>query len=104
VKYSDTGTPPGYVCGECGVTGCKLWREFNATRVELKCCKCVSSWEGISGDAIDIRGFRRDSFGTKTDTIGWWVPAVPTEDETAWWGYSSVPDEAVRWWRTLPTK
>jgi hypothetical protein len=39
----------------------------------------------------------------RTDSIGWYVPAVPDEEGVGYWGYGSVPPEGVAWWRGLPT-
>lgn len=53
---------------------------------------------------IDAFGKRTDRHGMQTDTIGWRVPAVPTEDGTAFYGYTSVPADGCEWWRRLPTR
>lgn len=35
-------------------------------------------------------------------SIGWMVPAVPTEDGETFWGYTSVPQAGCEWWHRLP--
>ena len=35
-------------------------------------------------------------------SIGWLVPAVPTEEGNTFWGYTSVPYQGVYWWDNLP--
>lgn len=52
----------------------------------------------------NARAVPADESSGRTDTIGWRVPAVPTEDGEGFWGYSSVPPEGVAWWRALPTR
>jgi len=54
--------------------------------------------KGIPTDAIETKVFR-----TRTDQIGWRVPAVPTEDGKSYWGYTSVPQPGCDWWSNLPT-
>lgn len=36
------------------------------------------------------------------DSIGWLVPAIPTEDGDTFWGYTSVPQAGCAWWHRLP--
>jgi hypothetical protein len=36
-----------------------------------------------------------------TDSLGWLVPAVPTEEGDTYWGYTSVPAMGCLWWRSL---
>lgn len=96
--------PETYKCGRCGVTGCKIWREYQVfqSALVLECCDCAGKSQDKDVSRIDAQGMREDEFG-KTDSIGWRVPAVPTLDG-GWWGYTSVSQEAVAWWTALPTR
>lgn len=40
-EYSSGVAPAGYKCGQCGATGCKLWREYN-TFLEHQALYCVN--------------------------------------------------------------
>lgn len=87
--------PKDYVCGGCGATRVKLWREYQtaAKYSKLLCGACA---EEDQRKELDL---------TQSDAIGWMVPAVPTLDpEAPWWGYSSVPAMGAAWWKALPLK
>jgi hypothetical protein len=101
--YSSNKTPAGYECGECGATGCKLWREYQTflNHQTLCCGDCALKNQDKEGP-IDEDGRRLSHHGMKTDQIGWRIPAVPTEENDTYWGYSSVPQAGVDWWRRLP--
>lgn len=103
-SYSSRKLPHGYVCSECGATGCKLWREYNTSEPRLLCCECAAKDQGKNIDSIDGNGVRQTSMGS-TDQIGYYVPAVPTEGEIeeVYWGCSAVPDRGIAWWRLLLT-
>lgn len=138
-KYLGGTTPENYVCGECGASGVKLWREYNTcvSDQSLLCLICAcreqkkvrtptedgrslyeeddllyrtadmepGSWKyynlkgGPPGDAVEITTHR-----SKTDQIGWRVPAIPTEENDTYWGYTSVPQPGCDWWASLPTQ
>jgi hypothetical protein len=105
-EYLQGKVPSDYVCVECGATNCKLWREYNTFASKLLCAVCASNDQKKNIDDIDSEGKR--SFGTRlpgfrTDQIGWFVPAVPTEEGGAYWGYTSVPRPGCEWWYKLPT-
>jgi hypothetical protein len=110
VDYTSGVAPPAYKCQTCGAHGCKLWREYQtcANYTELVCCDCAGKSQKKDVSSIDADG--RLKLGPdypddrRTDTIGWRVPAVPTEDGRTFWGYSSVPSDGVAWWRRLPTR
>lgn len=102
VNYSSTITPADYKCGNCGATGIKLWREYQTIAPKLLCATCAAKDQRKSVNSIDAKGMRRSKYG-KTDQIGWYVPAVPTEDGIGYWGYTSVPQAGCDWWDTLPT-
>lgn len=104
VDYSKLVAPPNYQCHSCGATGCKLWREYQTflDQQSLLCAKCAAENQKESIDGIDAEGRRISDCG-RTDQIGWYIPAVPTEENDTYWGYTSVPEAGVRWWRSLPT-
>ena len=81
-----------YKCGSCGVSGVRLWREYQAFEPSLFCVACaLASDQAGNATAESLRD---------CDQIGWLVPAVPADG--GWWGYSSVPDDGVAWWYALP--
>lgn len=106
VDYASTTTPSGYHCHTCGRHGCKLWREYQtlADYTELVCCDCAGKSQNKDVSNIDNRGVRIDAHGCPTDSIGWRIPAVPTEDGSTFWGYTSVPQAGCDWWTNLPTR
>jgi hypothetical protein len=102
--YSKPETPPNYVCTVCGANNVKLWREYMtcADYVHLHCARCAAleSKEDISD--INADGMRTGKY-SRTDQIGSYVPAVPTDMGGSYWGYTSVSNDAVLWWKNLPT-
>lgn len=115
VDYLSATPPPTYRCTTCGVHGCKLWREYQtfADHTELVCCDCAGKSQKHDVSQIDAEGRTpwscKDADGTvhhmqPHDSIGWRVPAVPTEEGDTFWGYSSVPAAGVAWWKRLPTR
>ena len=84
--------PDGYVCTDCGVTGCKLWRHLWYCD-DLLCVDCVGLRRSVDvtgvDDHIEIEG---------------WVPAIPLEEGSGYWSYGEVPRLAVRWWTRLPIR
>lgn len=106
IDYTKAETPPSYVCGACGASGVKLWREYQAFLEDqtLRCANCAAKSESKEIEDIDANGVRScNQFGGTTDQIGWYIPAVPTAENDSFWGYTSVPEEGVSWWRRLPT-
>lgn len=101
IKYASGKAPDEYKCGECGATGCKLWREYQTFAPRLLCAGCAMTDQKKTG-SVDADGFRVYEYG-RTDQIGWYVPAVPDEEGIGYWGYTSVPSAGVAWWRALPT-
>lgn len=90
-----------YRCTTCLRAGCKLWRRYQtiASCTPLLCCACTEQQQ-------QQRKFNE----AESDTIGWFVPAVPDtipcddwklKDGTGWWGYTSVPQPMVDWWKQL---
>jgi len=73
------------------------------------CCDCsakeqnrelVNMQENGKSDYIDSNG----QVMCATDSIGWRIPAVPTQEGDTYWGYSSVPQDGVEWWVRLPLR
>ena len=89
--YADTGTPAGYECSDCGASGAKLWREYQTflENQDLRCFDCACKQQ------------KKDPATLEGDSVGWFVPAVPTEDGSSYWGYTSVPQPGVEWWHRL---
>jgi hypothetical protein len=122
----DGPPPPAYKCGECGVAGVKLWRDYNAflSYQTLRCCDCaireqnneeraftvqISDGNGVVvGTQYSRKSplYSLDQNGPELggDQIGWRVPAVPTEDGMTMWGYTAVPDVGVHWWKRIPLR
>ena len=97
----------GYQCARCGAKGCKLWRDsyIMLNQVELLCAPCTAKEEGTDISDIDADGKHTLDYlpALRSDQIGNWLPAVPTEDGQSFWGYTSVPEAGCKWWRELPT-
>jgi len=106
IDYAVPFAPATYRCGACGATQCKLWRDYQTflEHQSLLCGSCALTEQQKDGP-IDGDGKHPDAdiCGQLTDSIGWRVPAVPTEDGSTFWGYTSVPDAGVKWWRSMPT-
>ena len=102
-EYLSGADLSAYVCAQCGASGCKLWREYQTFSPTLLCAACAAKSEGKDITDIDAEGKRSGKFGDRTDQIGWYVPAVPTEDGCGYWGYTSVPNPGCKWWKGLPT-
>jgi hypothetical protein len=86
-----------YRCATCNRDNSKLWRLHAFYISDLLCLACVEAKTG--------RKWERET----TDTIEWWVPAVPNgagDDDAkinhdAYYGYGVVPDKGVKWWNSL---
>ena len=118
---------PEYKCGQCGIQGVKLWREYQTflDRQSLLCAACAIKEQTNDRKSYEID---QDDVGSVTvtthynpttepnlyrifggsdrggDQIGWRIPAVPTEEGTTYWGYSAVPEKRVAWWNKLPLR
>lgn len=109
-----------YICSNCGVKNCKLWRQYNSTQIQLKCAKCSGEdistldQDGTVESSIFKRGapvtlntgkigyFGEDVPMPRTDQLGSLVPAILTADGDAFWGYTSVPSFEIACWKKLP--
>ena len=91
-SYSDNKTPEGYECKDCGVSGVRLYREYQTflDHQTLRCRECA------------CKNQESEPFLEAEHSIGWLVAAVPTEDGKTFWGFTSVPQEGVEWWNRLP--
>jgi hypothetical protein len=89
-----------YVCSGCGASGVKLWRQYQtmADYLRLLCKDCAEKDQ-------------EEKLTEESDSLGWLVPAVPTELPNAdgdipegetFWGYTSVPGWGCKWWWELP--
>ena len=87
-----SNTPEGYVCSKCGISGVRLYRQYQclASEVYLLCRACA------------IKEQKEDPDTKDEHQIGWLVAAVPTEDGETYWGFTSVPQAGVEWWNNLP--
>jgi hypothetical protein len=108
VNYDSIEVPKDYVCKSCGNRGVKLWRMGSTFTIELVCASCASKLSN-NRDISDMDQEGRYSYDfdgltppMKTDQIGSYVPAVPTEDGSDYYWYCSVPFEGVEWWKRLP--
>ncbi len=83
-----------YSCGNCGASGVKLWRYYQAFLDvrELKCFACALVDQAKNVD-----------WPLTGDQIGWLVPAVSAPDGS-FWGYTSAADGDVNRWMALPSR
>ena len=104
VEYSNPEVPPGYKC-TCGATGCKLWRAYQTflSHQELLCAPCAAKAEDTDVSTMDSKGLRDGRHSGRTDQIGSYIPAVPTNEGDTFWGYLSVPQAGCEWWENLPS-
>ena len=109
-RYAAGEVPKTYKCQICGATHVKLWRKYQAFVEDntLVCASCLSQMH-TQGKFMPVfrdtqhGGSWTDKFGQNiSDSIGDFVPAVPTEENDTFWGYSSVPKEGCAWWNKLP--
>ena len=76
-KYADGKAPEGYQCHCCEAKNVKLWREYQ-TFLDNQCLLCFD---------CAIKDQKKLPQELHTDSIGWMVPAVPTEEGDTYWGY-----------------
>ncbi len=99
--YKDGHVPPEYKCSKCEATGVKLWRQYQtfANHIALLCFDCAYEDQSEQVMSASKREMITGHFHPSGDSIGWLVPAVPSEE--TFWGYTSTPEEGVRWWHRL---
>ena len=109
-KYASGETPETYKCQICGATHVKLWRKYQ-TFVDDNTLVCASCLSRLKTEGKFVPKFRDTKYGARwtkqsglqeSDSIGEFVPAVPTEGNDTFWGYTSVPKEGCDWWNKLP--
>jgi len=94
-----------YKCSHCGASGVKLWRDYSTLRFALLCAPDAAHIAAaVISSMTDDGKIPSPLIGDTemTDQIGWYVPAVPLEDQPGYWGYTSVPIAGVEWWKSLP--
>lgn len=88
--YGGSGFPPHYKCEYCGSHGVRIYREYNVMYTDLCCTCCAEKRE-------------RKKAGPGFHSLGFRVPAVPTEEDAKMWcGFLGTPDEGRLWWESLP--
>lgn len=91
----------------------KLWRLFNTflENQELSCASCITAEYKEKGlDCVFVKNANKqekwsnpNKNASESDTIGIYLPAVPTEKNDCFWAYSSVPFRGGAWWKKLAT-
>jgi hypothetical protein len=92
-------------CGECGVSGVKMWREYS-TFLNDQTFRCIDC--ACKEDGADASTAREDgtviSNEIRSHSIGWRVPAVP-DGEGTYWGYTAnIPADDLEFWNKLPLR
>lgn len=110
--YVSGETPETYKCQVCGAKRVKLWRKYQTFVQDntLICASCLSRMQKKDGFVPIFRDTKHGARWTKpagsclqeSDSIGNFVPAVPTEENDTFWGYTSVPQAGCQWWNQLP--
>lgn len=80
--YLDGKVPEDYVCGECGASGIKLWREYQTflDNQSLRCLTCACR------EQDKVRTPTEDGCSLYTDKIHHWYRTAEMEPD--WWtGY-----------------
>ena len=108
--YVSGQTPETYKCQVCGAEHVKLWRKYQ-TFVKNNTLVCASCLSRMHTEGNFVPKFRDTKHGGRwsknkglpeSDSLGEFVPAVPTEENDTFWGYTSVPAEGCQWWKRLP--
>ena len=108
--YDGDETPKTYKCHHCGQVHVKLWR-LQLKPIEqqtLICAPCLSRRYAEKGFLPRFIQTKQGGYwtsrkaGIRSDRIGSFVPAVPSEDNRFLWGYDSVPKVGIEWWHRLP--
>ncbi len=101
VDYSTEKVPTTYVCGVCGATHCKLWKEFAffSNDFTLLCAVCAAKEL-----QMNVEEFVALQIAEKHNTkIPLRVPAIPTPENIAFLSTSHVTPEGRLWWLSLPS-
>jgi len=95
-KYLGGTTPANYVCGECGVTGVKLWREYQTCvdQQSLLCLGCAcTEQKKVCTPTEDGKSLYTDEvrhwFRSSTTRPGWWAGYDPADPK------KSLPVDAI---------
>ena len=93
VNYSKQSVPPNYQCGKCGVTGCKLWREYQAflNNQSLLCLTCACL------EQKTMRKPTEDGCSLYTGKVHYWYRTATSQPD-CWNGYDpkdGPPQEAI---------
>jgi len=108
VNYSSDNVPSTYHCrGEdCSKKRVKLWRNYQSFRQTLLCVDCAAKdQDNMALPNLDGNGTHTgSSTGQRIDQIGWFIPAIPTEDSEGFWGYGAIPNPGYSWWQRLPLR
>lgn len=86
VDYASTDTPSSYVCGDCGKSGVKLWRDYQSflRHQALRCVDCAGAKANVDVSMMKADG--QDSNNPEyTESIGWLIPAIPTQQNNTFW-------------------
>ncbi|MCA9358044.1 hypothetical protein KC902_02160 [Candidatus Kaiserbacteria bacterium] len=106
-SYLENGAPNDYRCAHCeaGHPPKKLWRRINKIPLVFACATHAALFEGRTLEDFDQSGehtLTEGRFaGMRTSMIGYYVPAIPTEDGN-YWPHNHTPDSALLWWQNLP--
>ena len=105
IDYKEKVTPFEYICYDCGVTNCKLWRPCQTFNPRLLCIDCLIIKQDLDINDVNEEGQYFEKISSSyLDVIKWYVPAIPDVEGDGYWGYTSVPEVGVNWWRKLPTR
>jgi hypothetical protein len=88
--YLEGKVPKDYVCGECGASGVKLWRDYNTflEHQSLRCLPCACHEQGkVRTPTEDGRSLYTDKvhhwYRTATTKPGWWSGYDPKDGPPA---------------------
>lgn len=106
VDYSKSDVPNDYHCSRCGAYGCKLWRKGDMMHTrKLLCADCAATMQHVDISTLCPSGSYLDPSGILTNTLGEYIPAVPTPNNyTLFWAKIAIPPEGMAWWQRLPNR
>lgn len=105
-SYDDAGTPEGYHCTTCGLSGVKLWRDVHDDR-DAYCAACCAAitprgWKAFTLADVHADGTVADGEWSRSCQIAWKLPYRPTEEGDETWGHGGGDNRSVTWWNSLP--